>query len=116
MHHLNNFCLSGQGGDASRSYFQDQRPDLKLALQNQSRNPRSQAHKEDKDVAYEANNLSQNFEGLEQKFLDDIIKLVKEQNDSEDAENARHREVSKKFYLHLLLQFYVNIISLSLGL
>ena len=37
--------------------------------------------------------LPQNFDGLEQKFIDDIIKLAKEQNDAEDEENARHREV-----------------------
>ncbi|KAF7805766.1 uncharacterized protein G2W53_037927 [Senna tora] len=64
------YCLSGQGGDAART----------------------QAHKEDNDVVYQVNNLSQTFEGLEQKFLDDILKLAKEQNDAEDAEIARHRE------------------------
>ncbi|KAK7272267.1 hypothetical protein RJT34_28757 [Clitoria ternatea] len=86
----------GQGGDASRSYFQGQRPDSKSALQNQSSNDgRSQPHEENMDVGYEGNNLSQTFEGLEQKFLDEIIKLAKEQNDAEDSENARHREKIK---------------------
>lgn len=89
--------MSGQGGDAPRSYFQDLRPDLKLAMQSQSQNARSETHKEDKDVVYEVNNLSQTFEGLEQKFRDDIMKLAKEQNDAEDAENARHREVGQEF-------------------
>ncbi|MED6110326.1 hypothetical protein PIB30_041829 [Stylosanthes scabra] len=83
----------GQGGDASRSYFQGQRPDPKLALQNQSNNDsRSQAHEKDMDVGYEGNHLSRSFEGLEQNFHDDIIKLAKELNDAEDAEHARHRE------------------------
>ena len=41
--------------------------------------------------------LPQNFDGLEQKFIDDIINFSKEQNDAEDEENARHREV----YLHI---------------
>ncbi|XP_061360331.1 uncharacterized protein LOC133304333 [Gastrolobium bilobum] len=83
----------GQGGDASRSYFQGQRPDPKLTLQNQSSNDaRTQAHEEDMDVKYEGNHLSQTFEGLEQKFLDEVIKLANEQNDAEDSENARHRE------------------------
>lgn len=65
-----------------------------MALQNQSQTPRSLVHKEDTDLIYEANNLSSTYEGLEQKFLDDILKLSKEQNDAEDVENARHREVS----------------------
>ncbi|XP_061356857.1 uncharacterized protein LOC133301257 [Gastrolobium bilobum] len=83
----------GQGGDASRSYFQGQRPDPKLALQNRSNNDsRSQAHEEDRDVGYEGNHLSPTFESLEQNFQNDIIKLTKEQNDAEDAEHARHRE------------------------
>ncbi|XP_054811415.1 uncharacterized protein LOC129312749 isoform X1 [Prosopis cineraria] len=87
-----NSVASCQGGDASRSFFQDQRLDHKMALQNQSKNPRSVVHKEDTDVIYEANNLSHTYEGLEQKFLDDILKLSKEQSDAEDVENARHRE------------------------
>ncbi|WJX49970.1 hypothetical protein P8452_36339 [Trifolium repens] len=83
----------GQGGDASRSYFQGQRPDPKLALQSRSNSDsRSQAHEENIDVRYEGNHLSQTFEGLEQNFHDDIIKLTKEQQEVEDAEQARHRE------------------------
>ena len=46
------------------------------------------------EVGYEQNLLSQTLEGLEEKFLDDIMKLAKEQNDAKDAENIRHREVS----------------------
>lgn len=45
------------------------------------------------DVGFEDKPLSQTFEGLEQKFLDDIMKLAKDQSDAEDAENARHKEV-----------------------
>ncbi|KAK7312694.1 hypothetical protein VNO77_36759 [Canavalia gladiata] len=83
----------GQGGDALRPYFQGQRPDPNLTLQNRSNSDsRSQAHEEDMDVGYEGNHLSQTFEGLEQNFHDDIVKLTKEQNDAEDAEHARHRE------------------------
>nr|AFK48983.1 unknown [Lotus japonicus] len=83
----------GQGGDASRSYYQGQRPDPKLNLQNRSNSEsRSQAHEEDMDVGYEGAHLSQTFEGLEKNFHDDIMKLTKEQDDAEDAEHARHRE------------------------
>lgn len=57
------------------------------------------------DVRYEGEHLSQSFEGLEQNFHDDIIKLTKEQNDAEDAEYARHREVcvQHKKTINLLL-------------
>lgn len=95
---------AGQGVDASGSYFQCQRPDPKLALEKQNNSdPRSRPHEEDMDVGYEGKPLSNNFEGLEQKFIDDIMKLAKEQNDAEDAENARHREVCMK--LHVLFFF-----------
>ncbi|BBH05353.1 hypothetical protein Prudu_016718 [Prunus dulcis] len=84
---------SGQGGDTSRSYFQGQRPDPKLAMEKQNNNDsRSQSHNEDMDLGYEDKPSSQAFEELEQKFLGDIRKLTKEQNDAEDAENARHKE------------------------
>lgn len=56
--------------------------------------PRSLPPEEDMDIGYEDKHLSQTFEGLEKRFLDDITKLSKEQIDVEDAENARHREVS----------------------
>ncbi|KAF3439488.1 hypothetical protein FNV43_RR17766 [Rhamnella rubrinervis] len=88
--HMLNKC---QDGDTTRSYFQGQRTDPKLALEKQSNNDtRSQSLNEDMDIGYEDNPISQTFEGLEQKFYDDILKLAKEQNNAEDAENARHRE------------------------
>ncbi|KAL0436236.1 UNVERIFIED_CONTAM: hypothetical protein Sradi_0331500 [Sesamum radiatum] len=54
--------------------------------------PRSQPQEEDMDIGYEDNRVLHTFEGLEQRFFDDIMKLSKEQIDAEDAENARHRE------------------------
>lgn len=59
---------------------------------------RSQPHEEDMDIGYEDNRVVQTFEGLEQRFLDDIMKLNKEQTDAEDAENARHREVCSDYF------------------
>lgn len=82
----------GQGTDGPRSYFQGQRSDPRMALEKQENDARSQLREEDMDIGYEDTRLSQSFEGLEQRFLDDIMKLVKEQTDAEDAENARHRE------------------------
>ena len=66
-----------------------------MALEKQGNNEtRSHPREEDMNIGYEDNPLSQTYEGLEQRFVDDIMKLSKEQADAEDAENARHREVS----------------------
>lgn len=46
------------------------------------------------EIGYEEHTIPPTFESLEQKFIDDIMKLTKEQQEAEDAENARHREVS----------------------
>ncbi|KAL6506503.1 hypothetical protein OROGR_024684 [Orobanche gracilis] len=76
-----------EGRAASRSYYQNQR----MPLERQGGG--AQSHEEDMDIGYEDNSrLTQTFEGLEQRFLDDIMKLSREQTDAEDAENARHRE------------------------
>ncbi|XVE59708.1 hypothetical protein DITRI_Ditri05aG0067900 [Diplodiscus trichospermus] len=82
----------GQGTDGSRTYFQGQRPDPIQSLEKQNVDPRSRPHDENMDAGPEQNLLSQTLEGLEKKFLDDIMHLAKEQNDAEDAENTRHRE------------------------
>ncbi|PPD67086.1 hypothetical protein GOBAR_DD36033 [Gossypium barbadense] len=86
------FRVSGQGTDGSRTYFQGQRPDPNLSLEKQNADLRSRPHDENMEVGYEHNLLPPTLEGLEKKFHDDIMKLAKEQNDAEDAENSRHRE------------------------
>lgn len=91
MNHLN----VGQGSDSSRSLYGGQSSDSKIGLEKQAnRDPRAQARQEEMEVGYEDNTLPQTFEGLEQNFFHDIMKLTKEQQDAEDLENARHREVS----------------------
>ncbi|KAF6169982.1 hypothetical protein GIB67_034374 [Kingdonia uniflora] len=83
----------GQGGDVSRSFYKSQRQDSKMSTEKQSsKDPRAQLHEQDMEIGFEDNPLVQTFEGIEQKFHDEIMKLAKEQYDAEDAENARHRE------------------------
>ncbi|CAA3020876.1 Hypothetical predicted protein [Olea europaea subsp. europaea] len=83
----------GQGYQVARSYYQDQRPDPQMSLEKQSgSDPKHQPRGENMDIGYEDNCMSQTFYGLEQRFLDDIMKLSKEQTDAEDVENASHRE------------------------
>ncbi|CAH9115477.1 unnamed protein product [Cuscuta epithymum] len=89
-----NMFSEGQGAEASRSYYQGQRTDPRAPLDNQGgKDRRSQPLEENMNIGYEDNSMPpSSVEGLEQKFMNDIKKLSKEQYDAEDAENARHRE------------------------
>lgn len=89
-----NMFPEGKGAEASRSYYQGLRTDPRTQLDTQGgKDHRSQPIEEDMDIGYEDNPMPQpSMEGLEQKFMNDIKKLSKEQYDAEDAENARHRE------------------------
>ncbi|KAK4440548.1 hypothetical protein Salat_0389700 [Sesamum alatum] len=81
------------GREAPGSYYRGQRLDPRMSMEGQSRgDPRPQPHEEDMDIGYEDNRVLHTFEGLEQRFFDDVMKLSKEQIDAEDAENARHME------------------------
>ncbi|KAK1296984.1 hypothetical protein QJS10_CPB15g02195 [Acorus calamus] len=80
-------------GNDPRSSYPGQRQDYKVALENQAnKDQRGQAYEEKMEVQREENSYPQTFDGLEHKFLEDLRKLTKEQQDAEDAENARHRE------------------------
>ncbi|KAL5999394.1 hypothetical protein ACLOJK_040854 [Asimina triloba] len=69
------------------------RPDAKMGLDKQgTRDPRAHADEHDMELGYEESSMPQTFESLEQKFLDETMKLIKEQQEAEDAENSRHRE------------------------
>lgn len=88
-----NMYQEDQGNDASRSSYPGQRPDAKLGLDKQgSKETRAQGQHDDMEVGYEDNIVPQTFESLEQKFIQDIMNLTKEQQDAEDTENSRHRE------------------------
>lgn len=83
----------GQGAGTSRTYFQGQRLDPK-SLEKKNIDHLDLLKKKWKlDMRIIIHDSSKTFEDLEKKFLDDIMKLAKEQNDAEDAENARQREV-----------------------
>ncbi|KAK1270162.1 hypothetical protein QJS04_geneDACA012943 [Acorus gramineus] len=87
--------LKGANALQSHAYreYPGQRQDYKVALENQAnKDQRGKAHEEKMEVQREENSYPQTFDGLEHKFLEDLRKLTKEQQDAEDAENARHRE------------------------
>ena len=93
---INLYISAGQGDSGTRSYYQGQMPDQKRGSDNQSNGEtRILPHEQDMEIGYEDKPSSLTFEALEQKFLDEIINLAKEQNDAEAVENERHREVSR---------------------
>lgn len=59
-----------------------------------NKDPRALAYEDQLEARFEDSTLPQTFEGLEPKFLYDIMNLTKEQQEAEDRENARHREVT----------------------
>ncbi|KAK9691581.1 hypothetical protein RND81_09G205800 [Saponaria officinalis] len=79
----------GQRGYTSKSFYSTPMPDVKL---NTNQESRVLPQEQDMEVGYEDNPAPQTLDGLEQKFRDDIMKLSKELVDTENAENARHRE------------------------
>lgn len=78
-----------EGGNVTRSIYQAQMLDSE---KQENKETRSQVHEQDMEIGYEDRPSPLPFEGLEHKFLGEITKLIKEQSDKEDAENARHRE------------------------
>ncbi|KAI3898433.1 hypothetical protein MKX03_001331 [Papaver bracteatum] len=87
-------AFKGQRGDAPRALYQGQnRLDSQSGLEKAVINDqRVQIHEQDMEIGYDESSYSQTFEVLEKKFHGDIIKLTKEQDEAEDAENARHKE------------------------
>ncbi|KAL2549127.1 hypothetical protein Fot_10657 [Forsythia ovata] len=82
-----------KGGNSIQSYHQRPVLDSKSDFGNHANTEIGpHAHEEDMEIGYEDKPFHLNFEGLEQRFQDEILKLTKEQIDAEDAENVRHRE------------------------
>lgn len=55
-----------------------------------------QPHEQDMEIGYEESPPPPTYEGLEQRFIAEIMKLARERSNEEDAEFARHKEVSFK--------------------
>ncbi|KAI3984998.1 hypothetical protein MKX01_004766 [Papaver californicum] len=83
-------AFEGQHGDAPRALYQGQnRLDSQSGLEKTVINDqRVQIQEQDMEIGYDESS----FEVFEIKFHGDIIKLTKEQDEAEDAENARHKE------------------------
>lgn len=66
----------------------------KVNYENEANNdPRLQSYEQDMEVGYEDDKPSEiTFQGLDQKYQDEIMRLIKELSDVEDKENATHKE------------------------
>ncbi|CAJ2629303.1 unnamed protein product [Trifolium pratense] len=76
-----------QGNNVIQSYIPDDSIDAKVSHQETD-----EAHEEDMEIGYDDRPPTPTYEGLEQRFIDEIMKLVGERSDKEDAEFARHNE------------------------
>lgn len=89
----------GQGSDVLSTLYEAQMSDSKLGREMQiNRDPRAHARQDELVATFDDGTLPQTFEGLEKKFLNDIMNLAKEQQEAEDRENARHREVNLQIW------------------
>lgn len=86
------------GPDAvSSPFYQGQIPDPKAQHEKTGvKDVKSSEHEKEMDAAYQDPSLPQTLELLEQRFLDEIMKLTKDQNDAEDEENRRHQERTRE--------------------
>ncbi|XP_074281509.1 uncharacterized protein LOC141606323 [Silene latifolia] len=78
----------GQGGYVNKSFYSDPIPGP-----NQESGRVSSQVEQDMEIGYEENaGVPRTLDDVERRFRDDIIKLTKEQDETEDAEHARHKE------------------------
>lgn len=95
LNHISSYSfnqgVAGQGGIDSTSYYQGPNSLNIPAYKDTS----TQAAEQDMEIGYgdSPSPSPSTFEGLERKFHDEIMQLVKEQSDAENAENTRHREM-----------------------
>jgi hypothetical protein len=97
LHFSLQFYDAAQGNNAIQSYIPDDSIDAKVSQQNQFNQETDEAHEEDMEIGYDDKPPTPTYEGLEQRFIDEIMKLVGERSDKENAEFARHNEVSIQY-------------------
>ena len=93
--YLLQFYGAVQGNNEIRSCIQDETIDPKFSQLNQATQEMDQTHEQDMEIGYEDRPPAPpTYEGLEQRFINEITKLAGERSGAEDAEFARHKEVS----------------------
>ncbi|MED6109737.1 hypothetical protein PIB30_036386 [Stylosanthes scabra] len=80
-------------GEGNSRDIEDERVDPNFSQLNQVTQQINQSHEQDMEIGYEKGTPPPpTYEGLEQRFIDEITKLARERSDAEDAEFARHNE------------------------
>eukprot|EP01018_Ginkgo_biloba_P035443 Gb_06444 [translate_table: standard] len=88
----------GRGPDGASPYYHGQMSDSMPPEGKANLGVKESEHKQEMDVGYGDQSLPQSLEALEQKLMDEIMILTKEQNDAEDEENTRHRERTREIH------------------
>ncbi|CAK8572927.1 unnamed protein product [Lathyrus sativus] len=81
-----------QENNGMQPYIPNESIDAKASQQNQVNQETDEAREEDMEIGYDEMPSTPTYEGLEQRFIDEIMKLVRERSDKEDAEISRHKE------------------------
>jgi len=86
------------GPDAASSpFYQGQMPDPKAQQEKTGvKDVKGSEHEQEMDAGFQDPSLPPTLELLEQRFMDEIMKLTKDQNDAEDDENRRHQEHTRE--------------------
>ncbi|XP_061362298.1 uncharacterized protein LOC133306040 [Gastrolobium bilobum] len=81
-----------QANNGIRPYIQDETIDPKFSERIQPNQEMDPPHEQDMEIGYEDSPPPPTYERLEQRFIDEIVKLARERSDAEDAEFTRHKE------------------------
>ncbi|KAF1860545.1 hypothetical protein Lal_00021589 [Lupinus albus] len=81
-----------QRNNGKRFCIQDETTDSNFSQLNQANEEMNQSHEQDMEIGYEETPPPPTYEGLEQRFKDEIMKLAGEQSDAVSAEFVRHKE------------------------
>ncbi|XP_019459496.1 PREDICTED: uncharacterized protein LOC109359331 [Lupinus angustifolius] len=81
-----------QRNNGIRFCIQDEITESKFRQLNQAKEEMNQSHEQDMEIGYEETPPTPTYEGLEQRFKDEIMKLAGEQSDAVNAEFIRYKE------------------------
>ncbi|GLJ47747.1 hypothetical protein SUGI_1008460 [Cryptomeria japonica] len=96
-----------RGPDGASPYYHGQMPDS-IPSDGNNALPKESNQKLEVDAGFEDQTLPKSFEAFEQKLMDEVMKLTKQQDDAEDDENTWHRERTREIHE----QFQAKLVAL----
>ncbi|KAH9298924.1 hypothetical protein KI387_030606, partial [Taxus chinensis] len=91
-----------RGPDGASPYYHGQMTDS-IPPEGNNVMPKESAQKQEVSVGFEDQSLTKSLEAFEQNLMNEVMKLMKEQDDAEDEENTRHREESMANQLPMVI-------------